>query len=69
MLQVVIDKDLLFDLKNYADDNGLKYTDIVRQLIRTEVYQRQTLAKRVITSLSKATKAPETARKSKKVRR
>lgn len=45
MLQVVIDKDLLFDLQNYCTENGLKYTDVVRQLIRQEVYHKQTLAK------------------------
>ena len=45
MLQVLLSKDLLFDLQNYADENGLKYTDVVRHLIRTEIYQKHTLAK------------------------
>lgn len=61
MLQVVLTKDLLFDLKNYCDENGLKYTDVVRQLIREEVYHRQSLAKPENFNPTKATKRGETA--------
>lgn len=46
MLQVVIDKDLLFDFKNYCDENNIKYTEAIRYLLRKEVYQSQTLRKR-----------------------
>lgn len=45
MLQVVIDKDLLFDFKNYCDENNVKYTEAVRKLIHEEVYSRQSLAR------------------------
>jgi hypothetical protein len=47
MLQVVIDKDLLFDFQNYCDDNNIKYTEAVRLLLRDELYIHQRLCKRV----------------------
>jgi hypothetical protein len=46
ILQVVITKDLLFDFKKYCTENDLKYTDVVRSLIRMEVYQLHDFAKR-----------------------
>lgn len=45
-LQIVIDEDTLFDLKNYAKENGFNYGDVVRQLIHKEIYISQSLAKK-----------------------
>jgi predicted DNA binding CopG/RHH family protein len=45
-LQIVIDENTLFDLKNYAQENGFNYGDLVRQLIHKEFYQSQSLAKK-----------------------
>lgn len=33
MLQVVIDKDLLFDFQNYCEENNIKYTEAVHHLL------------------------------------
>lgn len=46
MLQITIDADTLFDLKNYAKDNGMNYGEIVRQLIHKELYLSQSFAKK-----------------------
>ena len=46
MLQITISEDLLFDFKKYCKENDLKYTDVVRSLIRFEVYYDQCLSKK-----------------------
>ena len=46
VLQVVVTEDFLFDLKNYSKDLGMKYTELVRHILREEIYNRQTLTKR-----------------------
>lgn len=45
MLQIAIDPNTLFDLKNYAKENGMAYGDLVRQLIHDEIYKSYRLAK------------------------
>lgn len=62
LLQVTVPEDLLFDLRNYCVDNGLKYTDVVRSLIRIEIYNEQAFAKKAPTSPYNARR---TARKTK----
>lgn len=37
--------DLKLDLDTYCEDNGLKPSDVIRHLIRTEIYQKRTMAK------------------------
>lgn len=37
--------DLKLDLDTYCEDNGLKPSDVIRHLIRTEIYQDRSLAK------------------------
>lgn len=46
MLQIAIDPNTLFDLKNYAKENGMAYGDLVRQLIHKEIYQSQSMARK-----------------------
>lgn len=45
MIQLAIDPDTLFDLKNYAKENGFGYGDLVRHLIHDEIYKSYRLAK------------------------
>lgn len=45
--QLLLDKDLDFDLKEYCKDNSLDRQEVIRHLIRTEVYQEQSLAKKI----------------------
>ena len=44
-LQLIITDDLKLDLDTYCEDNGLKPSDVIRHLIRTEIYQKRTMAK------------------------
>lgn len=44
-MQLIIKDDLKLDLDTYCEDNGLKPSDVIRHLIRTEIYQERSLAK------------------------
>lgn len=63
MLQVVIDSNLLFDFKNHCEENNIKYTEAVRRLIHTEVYNAQSLLKSTNKGLSQPSSAPRKAGK------
>lgn len=43
--QLIITEDLKFDLDNYCKENSLKPSDLVRSLIRDEVYYSQKFCK------------------------
>jgi len=45
-LNISIHSDMLFDLKNYAKENGMVHGDVVRQLIHDEIYKSYRLAKK-----------------------
>lgn len=66
VLQVPITKDLLFDLENYCKENDLKPTDLVRYLLRIELYNEQTMSKKRSTLTLGTLNAPRRAGKSKK---
>lgn len=57
--QIIFPNDLYFDLKNYAEDNGMKPQDIVRQLVRREIYFTHYFC-RPITDKKKAKKIKRT---------
>lgn len=64
--QVLLSDELHFDLVNYAKDNSIKPQEVVRHLIREEVYRRQSLAKKANTLRSGTLNAPRRAGKTKK---
>lgn len=43
--QILLPEELHFDLVNYAKENSIKPQEVVRHLIREEIYRRQSLAK------------------------
>lgn len=63
--QLLLDKVFNFDIENYCKDNHLEKQDMIRHLIREEIYRRQSLAKIKSTFSSGTTNAPKRAGKSK----
>ena len=53
--QLLLDKIVNFDLDNYCIDNHLEKQDMIRHLIREEIYRRQSLSKKKIDQEPKQT--------------